>query len=76
MDRHVTAELRGLPSLCCSDSVDCVSGGAGNTGNKGTPRTTGALWCLHLHINEKLWCTLETTKLFQASGNRVHIKTC
>lgn len=22
----------------------------------------GALWCLHLHINEKLWCTLETTK--------------
>lgn len=31
MDRHVTAELRGLPSLCCSDSVDCVSGGAENT---------------------------------------------
>lgn len=24
-------------------------------------RPQGALWCLHLHINEKLLCTLETT---------------
>lgn len=68
--RDRRAAPQGLPSLCFCDSVDCVGRcvAAICLSVQKIPETKellgprGALWCLHLHINERLWCTLETTK--------------